>query len=140
MSLLPDNQTELLDDYLEAEASAEPEPTLTYRFNFDTGRFGGMVDEMEALKQFVVKALITSRSRYHIYSDDYGCEIEDLIGSDVTEAYLQADIPRMVREALIYDDRVNDVTNVSVRREGDSVFIIATIESIYGDFTQEVTI
>lgn len=140
MSLLPDNQTELLDAYLAQEDDAQPEPALTYRLNFGTALLGGMVDGMDALKQFIVKTLLTNRSHYRIYSDDYGCELESLIGSDVTEAFIQAEIPRTVREALIYDDRIDDVTNVAARREGDAVFITATIESIYGEFTQEVVI
>jgi len=140
MSLTPDNRTELLDAYLGAEANAQPEPTYTYRINFGTSRLGGMVDDKDALIQFIVKAILTYRSHFRIYSDDYGCEIESLIGSDVTEGFIQAEIPRMVREALIYDDRINDVTNVSTRREGDAVFIIATVDSIYGEFTQEVMI
>ena len=140
MSLLPDNQTELLDVYLAQEDEAQPEPSLTYRINFGTSRLGGMVDNKDAVKQFVVKALLTNRSHFRIYTDDYGCELESLIGSDVTEAFIQAEIPRMVREALIYDDRINDVTKVSAERKGDAVYIIVTVESIYGDFTQEVVI
>ena len=140
MTLLPDNQTELLDAYLAQEDAAQPEPSFTYRINFGNGRLGGMVDNKDALKQYVVKAIKTCRSRFRIYTDDYGCEIESLIGSDVTEAFIQAEIPRMVREALIYDDRINDVTNVQATRDGDAVFITATIVSIYGDFTQEVVI
>lgn len=140
MSLLPDNQTELLDAYLAQEDDAKPEPALTYRINFGTGRLGGMVDDLDALKQFIVKTLRTNRAHYRIYSDDYGCELESLIGSDVTEAFIQAEIPRMVRESLIYDDRVIDVTDVSADRKGDAIYIEATVESIYGEFTQEVVI
>lgn len=140
MSLLPINQPELLDAYLDTETTAEPEPAFTYRINFGTNRLGGMVDGKEALKQFIVKALCTCRSRFRIYSDNFGCEIEDLLGSDVTEAFIQSEIPRMVREALIYDDRIDDVTGIQVSRKGDAVYIVATIVSIYGEFTQEVTI
>lgn len=140
MSLLPDNQTDLLDAYLAQEDDAQPEPALTYRLNFGTSRLGGMIDDVDALKQFIVKTLLTNRSHYRIYSDDYGCELESLIGSDVSEAFIQAEIPRMVRESLIYDDRIDDVTDITARREGDSVYIIAMVESIYGEFTQEVVI
>lgn len=140
MSLLPDNQTELLDAYLAQEDDAQPEPALTYRLNFDTNRLGGLIDGIDALKQFIVKAILTNRSHFRIYSDDYGCELESLIGSDVTEAFIQAEIPRMVRESLIYDDRIDDVTDISARREGDAIYIVATVESIYGEFTQEVVI
>lgn len=141
MSLLPNNRPELLDDFLEAETQTpKVEPSKTYRINFETGRISGMVDEKEALKQFIKKALLTNRSHYRIYSDDYGCEIEQLIGRNVTDSFLQAEIPRMVREALVYDDRINEVTNVTVERQGDAIFISATVDSIYGEVEQEVII
>ncbi|NYV68954.1 DUF2634 domain-containing protein [Bacillus sp. Gen3] len=138
--LMPNNQPELLDAYLDAEANAQPEPSLTYRINFDQSRLGGMIDELDAIKQYVVKALLTHRAYFHIYSDDYGCELESLLGSDVTESFIQSELPRMVREAIIYDDRIVDVTNVTAERRGDAVFIVATVESIYGEVTQEVSI
>lgn len=141
MSLLPNNRPELLDDFLESETQTpKVEPSKTYRINFETGRISGMVDEKEALKQFIKKALLTNRSHYRIYSDDYGCEIEQLIGRNVTDSFLQAEIPRMVREALVYDDRINEVTNVTVERQGDAIFISATVDSIYGEVEQEVII
>lgn len=140
MSLLPDNQTELLDEYLAEEVEMEDEPTKTYRLDFDTGEFSGMVDDEDALKQFIIKALTTKRAHFHMYTDDYGCELEYLIGSDVSEAFIQAEIPRMVREALIYDDRIDDVSNVTADKVGDSIFIDVEVESIYGNITQGVAI
>lgn len=140
MSLLPNNQPELLDEYLDAESDIQPEPSLTYRINFGTSKISGMVDEEEALKQFIHKALITHRAHFLIYSEDYGCELSSLIGNDVTEAYIKAEIPRMVREALIYDDRINDVTSVDSERKGDVVYITASVDSLYGNITQEVVI
>lgn len=140
MALTPDNVTELLDAYLDTE-ERPPEPSKTYRINFDgTTRLSGMIDELEAIKQFVRKSLLTCRSRFLIYTDDYGCELEDLIGQDVTDAYLQSEVPRMVREALVYDDRIIEVNNVRLRREGDALFVTLTVISIFGDYTQEVAL
>ncbi|MEH6944776.1 DUF2634 domain-containing protein [Bacillus sp. JJ722] len=140
MALTPDNVTELLDDYLAEEEEGQAiEPSKTYRINFDgTNRLTGMVDDLDAVKQFSRKALITSRSHFLIYTDDYGCELEDLIGQDVTDAFLESEVPRMVREALIYDDRIIEVNNIRLRREGDALFVALTVISIFGDYTQEV--
>lgn len=140
MSLLPQNNTEMLDEYLLRQNDDAGEPTLTYRLNFDTGRINGMTDELDAMKQFIRKAIITARARYPIYTDDYGCELPELIGQDVTRNYIDAEIPRTVREALIYDDRVTAVARVSAERRGDAVFIMATVDTIFGEFTEEAVI
>ncbi len=118
----------------------EPAPALTWRIDWDSGRIIGKIDELEAVKQYAIKALMTARFRYLIYSDDYGCELEDLIGSDVTAAFIDSEVPRMVREALIYDDRVTDVTDIQFSREGDKLNISLVLNTVYGDIETEVSI
>jgi hypothetical protein len=47
----------------------------------------------------------------------------------------------VIREALIYDDRIADVRDFVVRREGDGVFVEFTVVKTDGDtLTEEVTI
>lgn len=140
MALIPQNKIELLDAYLEAEINAPEEPSKTFRIDFQANRLGNMTDQIEALKQAITKAILTPRSHFNIYNDNYGCEIWDLIGSDVTNEYIDAEIPRMVREAIEYDDRINAVTNVSVTRSGDAIFIVMSVDSIFGEVSTEVTI
>jgi hypothetical protein len=118
-----------------------PEPSLTYRLDYENGTIGGFIDGDEALRQFVIKAIKTARFRYLIYDDQYGSELEDLIGADVTEAFLNEEIPRVIREALIYDDRIADVRDFSIRRESDRVYVEFTVVKTDGDtLTEEVAI
>jgi phage baseplate assembly protein W len=118
-----------------------PEPSLTYRLDIEKGEIGGLIDGDEALRQFVSKAIRTARYRYLIYDDEYGSELEDLIGSDVTEAFLNEEIPRIIREALIYDDRIADVRDFNIQREGDGVYIEFIVEKTDGGtLTEEVTL
>lgn len=141
MSLFPENNTELLDDYLERESSGNAEqPSKTYAIRFTTGQIGGFIDELEAVKQYIRKAIVTERSKWRIYTDDFGCELYELIGQDVSDGYLSAEIPRMVREAVEYDDRILAVNDVTVRRDGDTVFITSDVSTIYGDVASEVVI
>lgn len=141
MSLFPRNESEKLDDYLERlQEEAENQPSKTYALNFDSGRINGMVDDIESVKQFIRKAIITERSKWPIYTDDYGCELYSLIGEDVTNGYIETEIPRMVREAIEYDDRILSVDNITARRTGDAVFITCEVQSIYGAVEQGVTI
>lgn len=141
MALTP---TELTDEQfiatfgdLESETDEHAE-TKTYKYDFKTGRFQGFIDEEQALSQFIVKALYTQRDYFGIYTLDYGSELEELIGEDVTKAYLESEVPRMVREALEVDDRIVNVEDVEVEIKGDSVYITLTVKSVYGELSTEV--
>lgn len=95
----------------------------TYALDLDTGEIGGIINGESAIRQFIRKAVLTSRFRFSIYDDDYGCELDDLIGRDVSFEFLQTEIPRVVTEALIFDDRIKDVTNFDIQRESDKLYI-----------------
>lgn len=96
-----------------------PIPTRTYALNLDTGEINGIIDEEDAIRQFIRKAILTARFRFLIYNDEYGCELEELIGQDVPFELLQSEIPRVITEALIYDDRIKDVSYFDIQRESD---------------------
>lgn len=113
-------------------------PTKTWRFNNRTGRIEDEITDEDALEQFVVKALRTARNRFMIYDHQYGNDIEDMIGTNVTQALAQAEIPRLVREALIYDDRVLDVKTRIERRVNDKLYVHVTVDSVYGALDAEV--
>jgi hypothetical protein len=137
MALTPENGTEFLDAFLDDSATQTDELTLapskTWALDFDNGTIGGWIDDDDAIKQFVLKALVTARSTYLIYSDDYGNEMFDLIGDDVTPGLLDSELPRMLKEALIYDDRIEDVTDITYTRDGDSLYASFTVVPSNGD-------
>lgn len=88
------------------------EPSLTYKLDLDTGRIAGKVDGLEAINQFIRKALITPRFHCLIYDNQYGSEIKDTITSqNATEELIEAEIPRLVSDALLCDGRVLKVYN-----------------------------
>lgn len=122
-------------------SEAPTQPTKTYALDIDNGKLGGIIDGEQAIRQFIRKAVITARFRFLIYDDQYGCELEDLIGQDVPFELLETEIPRVIREALIYDDRVQNVYNFTVLREGDRLYIVFTVALVNGALiTEEVTI
>ena len=121
------------------EPDNSTQPSRTWALDFEAGRIRGVTNGEPALRQFVIKTLKTERYRHVIYTDDYGNELQTLIGADMSDDLLKSEVPRMVREALIYDDRVEDVA-VEFRREGDKLFIAATVTPASGNiFTEEVT-
>lgn len=121
------------------EIVEEQQPSLTFDIDFDRGRITGMVDGLDAVKQAVFLILHTERYRYLIYTPDYGSELEGLIGRD--PLFVQSELKRRIREALMQDDRIEDVTNFNIRFDGDSALVRFTVVSVFGDFEaeQEVT-
>lgn len=117
----------------------EIQPSLTFGIDFEKGRITGMVDGLEAVKQAVFIILQTERYRYLIFSPDFGSELQGLIGRD--PLFVQSELKRRIREALMQDDRIEDVTNFNIQFNGDSALVRFTVVSIFGNFEaeQEVT-
>jgi len=133
MPLVPDfSEEELAELLTEAEANEESQPSKTYKIDFENGRLGGFIDNKQALQQAVYKALITARERFPIYTDAYGCELDDLIGESVTKAFMETEIPRVIEEALIYDDRIDSVNDLEVTSSGDIVTVSFSVTDVDG--------
>lgn len=123
-------------DIIEEDQLTISSPSRTYNLDYTTNRVAGMIDDDEALIQTIDKILNISRYEYVIYDWYYGHEILNLIGKPFE--YVKVEIPRIIREALIQDDRIINVTNVSVSRMSiDSLFVACEVETIYGQLTVE---
>jgi len=67
----------------------------TYRLDFENGRIfsAGSCDGLEAVNQFIKKAILTPRFRCLIYDNQYGSEIKQtIIADDVTNEYIEAEL------------------------------------------------
>ncbi len=108
-------------------------PSLTYKLDLDTGRIAGMVDGLEAINQFIRKALITPRFHCLIYDNQYGSEIKDTITSEnATEELIEAEIPRLVSDALLCDGRVLRVYNFRYEFVEDYCHIFFNADTVAG--------
>lgn len=85
------------------------EPDRTYSLNYS-----GNIDSTDSLEQAIYCILMTERYSNPIYNDDYGVELEQYIGKDI--GYIKATIENTLRDALTYDDRINDVVVTSVTK------------------------
>lgn len=97
-------------DLLEQDFEYETQPSRTYKLNMENNTIsGGYVDGVEALKQAIYKILNTERFDYLIYSWNYGVEIKKLIGEHTSFAI--PELERVITEAIMQDDRIEDVTD-----------------------------
>ncbi|KGK88092.1 hypothetical protein DP68_08955 [Clostridium sp. HMP27] len=109
--------------------------TKTYALDINSGEINGKVDGLEAIKQLCIKTIYTSRFRHIVYSFNYGSEIEDLIGLDLTEEFLKSELVRMITEALEYDDRINKVHSFDIKTKMDNIYIKFTVDTVEGELT-----
>ncbi|MFA9376221.1 MAG: DUF2634 domain-containing protein [Lachnotalea sp.] len=91
------------DDILE-DLEETSEPSYTYKLNIETNRIADYCDNLEAIKQAIYKILSTERYDYTIYSQNYGIELDELIGEPTS--YVIPELERRIIEALMQDDRI----------------------------------
>ena len=89
------------------------QPSLSYKMKIEKERIERTIDGIEVVKQMVYKTLMTSRYKYLIYNWNYGVEFDDLIGKP--KEFVKAELPRRIEDALIVDDRVDEVTDFEFR-------------------------
>lgn len=123
------------------EVKPLPLPSRTYVLNFETGQIiEKEIDGKEAIIQFIHKAIQTARYRYLIYNSQYGCEIESLLGQNISPQLLKSEIARVITEALLEDDRIHAVEQFQIVRDSDKLFVTFTVITSEGAITQEVNI
>ena len=124
----------------------EVETSKTYRIDWENGRISGYVDGIEAMKQFIKKAILTPRFKCLIYDSQYGSEIRDtLIVPGITREYIEAEAPFLAEDALIHDERVLRVYNFNIEFGEryplhDTVVISFDVDTIYGKIPIEEVI
>lgn len=112
------------------------QPSYTYGLDLVNGRVAGKVDGLDAIKQAVYKILQTERYAHLIYSWNYGSELERYIGQDFE--YVQASIAGEIKDSLMQDDRIKDVTDFRVAKTSlDSCLTSFVVHSNSGDFKAE---
>lgn len=108
-------------------------PSKTYRIDFDKKTISGYVDELDAICQFARKALMTSRIRHIIYSDQFGNDLVAAFRNEkMSNSYIEEELPRLIEDALLSDERITGVDNISFDSSGDSIIYEFNLYSIYG--------
>ncbi|MEK4636894.1 DUF2634 domain-containing protein [Bacillus sp. FSL W8-0519] len=140
------------DETEEQRKSEEITGYLTPLFDFETCEFvtdanGAVtIDEgQRGMANLIEKIHRAPRNAYRVYNDDYGTEARSvLIDQNLNEAAKILRLKEAIRDSLIYDDRIIDVSVIKIERQSDekSAFVAEyTVYTIYGNIPvrREVT-
>lgn len=128
VKIIPEN--EFQEDF-----KIEEKANKTYKINIENNTIEGFCDELEAIKQTIYCILNTERFDYFIYSWNYGVELKNLIGEQST--YVIPELERNIKEALMQDDRIEDVTEFEFTQEKDMIVIKFKVVTVIGNIEAE---
>lgn len=102
-------------------------PSYTYNINRNTNRISGYIDNKDAIIQAIYLILQTERYESMIYNWYYGVEFDSLIGKN--RDYVISELKRRIKEALVEDDRINDIADFIIsfdKDKADIQFLVLT--------------
>ena len=118
--------------------SFEEESTNTFIANTDVGQIAGMDGGLEAMRQAVEIILTTKRYNWQIYSENFGIELDDLVGEDPD--YIKTVLPTRVRDAFSVDNRILSAQNFVFNFEADRATVTFDVITVYGTVNAEVNV
>lgn len=147
MSLPQIAQLEFTDAELQ-EATGERETRLykTFKWDFEIGDFvlrDGKVTtltELDYLSVWIQKVLRTRRNTLIYRNTNYGSDHYTLIGQNFTQDFAQAELERMITEALLENTAITGVSGFEYTQEGSKLSVHFVVSSIFGTTQEEVIV
>ena len=134
--MLPsDNLDYDIEDVSIINFDVRQEPSKTFKLNIEKNRVDGICDDVEALKQTIFLILNTERYEHLIYSRNYVVELNDLIGEPIS--YVIPELERRITEALIQDDRIENIDNFEFQNIKGKVQCRFSVHTKYGNIKAE---
>ena len=127
--MLPESSTNF------TEITIEEIPSKDYKLKVTDQRIQGMCEDFEEMSQVIFKILNTERYQNIIYSWNYGVETVDLYGRPFN--YVIPELQRRIKDALIQDDRINDVRDFEFETTGNKITAYFTVVTTFGEVTAE---
>lgn len=126
--------------YVDEAASDTVNYGKTVQFDFEkhefilspTGR-QKTVTSSDAWGEWCVKALCSERYKYLIYSDNYGEEIDTLLGRSYPRKVVESEIRRMVKDCLMVDKRTASVDNFQFTWIDDGIMFSCDVKNTIGE-------
>lgn len=119
------------DDQLDTQIF-DPYPYgKSWAWDFSARRFvkfgpnPAQTNDLDTLKSWIQKTMITGKGAHVIYTDDYGVENPDSLIGFASDPVAQNQWAINIKEALMRHDRITDVTDFKFHTEdgGESLFV-----------------
>lgn len=128
--MLPKTMDDLAKDFEYQEL-----PTKTFKLNVSNQTISGFADNLEAMMQAIYLILNTERYEYLIYSWNYGVELQELYGKDMS--YVLPELKRRISEALLQDSRILSVEDFNFESKKGKVIAQFKVLTTFGEIQTE---
>lgn len=128
--MIPQIQDNLKDGFTIAEL-----PSKTFQMDLQEEIIAGKIDRQKAMEQAIYLILSVERYEYLIHSWNFGVELRDLFGQPVS--YCLPEIKRRITEALLQDDRIEEVYDFSFEVSRGKVATRFRVKTSFGEITAE---
>lgn len=92
-----------------------------------------IVEGNDAIKVWCYKAIKTVRYQYPVYSWDYGCEINSLIGQKYSIGLTKSEAERFIKESLLINKYILDVKITDIDFTDCRLSASINVKTIYGE-------
>ena len=127
--MLPESSTNF------TEITIREIPSKDYKLKVGDQRIQGTCEGFEEMSQVIFKILNTERYHNVIYSWNYGIETVDLYGKPFD--YVIPELQRRIKDALVQDDRINDVRDFDFKTTGNKITAYFTVITTLGEVSAE---
>jgi hypothetical protein len=90
-----------------------------------------IVEMNEAISVWIYHAIKTCRYAFSIYSWDFGCEIDTLLGQNYTAAHTKSEVTRYITEALEINPYILTIDKITVDFDGDVLSVGVRVITVY---------
>lgn len=103
--------------------------------DLEEGIIAGKIDQKKAMEQAIYLILSVERYDYLIHSWNFGIELRDLFGQPIS--YCLPEIKRRITEALLQDDRIEEVYDFSFTVSRGKVATTFRVKTSFGEMEIE---
>lgn len=113
-------------------------PSGSWKLFSEYTQAGEQVEGVDDVKQGVYFILSTEKDKFLIYDWQYGIETLDLIGQPMD--YIMAELQVRIKEALLWDERITDVTDFDFEVNHRALHVTFTVHTEIDEFEAETEV
>lgn len=113
-------------------------PSGSWKLFSEYTQAGEQVEGVDDVKQGVYFILSTEKDKFLIYDWQYGIETLDLIGQPMD--YIMAELQVRIKEALLWDERITDVTDFDFEVSHRALHVTFTVHTEIDEFEAETEV